>query len=92
LTSVVLYAVAIYLYYRSNALSTLQSQKEWLSQKEIAEMLGVNVRKLYPKVSILRHAGVIQTLPDPHDDRAILVHSSALDSLKRALRLAEGKH
>lgn len=61
--------------------------KEWLTQKEIADMLGVDVRKLYPKVNALRRVGVIQTKPDPDDERAILVHASAIEAIKKALRL-----
>jgi DNA-binding MarR family transcriptional regulator len=58
---------------------------EWLTQKEIAEMLNVPLTKLYPRVSALRKAGVIKTRPDPDDDRQILVHSSSLDIIRRSV-------
>ena len=61
------------------------AQNEWLTQKEIAEMLDVPLSKLYPRVSALRKAGVIQTKADPDDDRLILIHRSGLEVIRRAV-------
>jgi DNA-binding MarR family transcriptional regulator len=61
--------------------------KEWLTQKEIAEMLGIETKKLYPTVATLRRTGQIQTMPAPGDERVLLVHNSALPVIRRALNL-----
>lgn len=58
---------------------------KWLTQKEIAEMLGVPLSKLYPRVSALRKAGVIETRQDPDDDRLILISSDSLDVIRKAV-------
>jgi len=58
---------------------------KWLTQKEIAEMLDIPLSKLYPRVSALRKAGVIQTRPDPDDDRLILISRDSLDVIRRAV-------
>lgn len=59
--------------------------KKWLTQKEIADMLEVPLSKLYPRVSALRKAGVIETKTDPDDDRLILISSGSLDIIRRAV-------
>jgi DNA-binding MarR family transcriptional regulator len=61
------------------------AQNEWLTQKEIAEMLDVPISKLYPRVSALRKAGVIRTKPDSDDDRMILIHRSSLEIIRKAV-------
>ncbi len=61
------------------------ADKNWYTQKEIAEMLNVPIAKLYPRVSALRKAGVIETRPDPDDDRLILISSDSLDVIRRAV-------
>ena len=63
----------------------MAAEERWLTQKEIAELLNVPLAKLYPRVSALRKAGVIQTRQDPDDDRLILVHSSSLDIIRRSV-------
>jgi DNA-binding MarR family transcriptional regulator len=65
-------------------------EKEWYTQREIAEMLGIEVRKLYPVVMTLRRAGTIATTPDPRDERAILIHRDGIEIVRRALRLDTG--
>jgi hypothetical protein len=64
---------------------TAMPNKTWLTQKEIAEMFDVPLSKLYPRISALRKAGVIDTRPDPDDDRVILVSSDSLEVIRRAL-------
>lgn len=64
--------------------------KEWFTQREIAEMLGIGVRKLYPIVMTLRRAGTIATTPDPRDERAVLIHRDGIEIIRRALRLDIG--
>ena len=66
----------------------MATSKEWLTQKEIADLLHVRVNKIYPRISALRKAGVIKTTSDPSDDRLILVHVGALNTIKRALGIA----
>lgn len=61
------------------------AEDKWLTQREIAEMLNVPLSKLYPRVSALRKAGVIETKPDPDDDRLILISSRSLDVIRRAV-------
>ncbi len=61
------------------------AEDKWLTQKEIAEMLDVPLSKLYPRVSALRKAGVIETRPDPDDDRLILISRDSLDVIRRAV-------
>ncbi|MBA3822796.1 MAG: hypothetical protein H0X24_02685 [Ktedonobacterales bacterium] len=62
--------------------------KEWYTQKEIADMLGVDIKKVWPAVATLRRTGVIRTAEDPQDERVMLVHASAIDAIKRALRVS----
>jgi DNA-binding MarR family transcriptional regulator len=64
---------------------TTAESKQWLTQKEIAEFLHVQVNKIYPRISALRKAGVIETKSDPRDDRLILVSANSLDIIKKAL-------
>jgi DNA-binding MarR family transcriptional regulator len=65
--------------------TTPVAEEKWLTQKEIAEMLDVPLSKLYPRVSALRKAGVIETRPDPDDDRLILISRDSLDVIRRAV-------
>lgn len=64
---------------------TMAESKQWLTQKEIADFLQVRINKIYPRISALRKAGVIETKTDPRDDRLILVSAQSLDIIKRAL-------
>jgi DNA-binding MarR family transcriptional regulator len=64
---------------------SMTETKQWLTQKEIAESLHVRVNKMYPRVSALRRAGVIETKSDPSDDRLILVSVNSLAIIKKAL-------
>jgi DNA-binding MarR family transcriptional regulator len=63
--------------------------KEWYTQAEIAEMLGVELRKLYPRVNALRSGGFIQWKVDPSDQRSILIHVSSIDAIRKAMRLEQ---
>ena len=63
----------------------MAESKQWLTQKEIADFFQVRVNKIYPRISALRKAGVIETKTDPRDDRLILVSAQSLDIIKRAL-------
>jgi DNA-binding MarR family transcriptional regulator len=64
---------------------SMAEAKQWLTQKEIAESLHIRVNKMYPRVSALRKAGVIETKSDPSDDRLILVSVNSLGIIKKAL-------
>jgi DNA-binding MarR family transcriptional regulator len=63
----------------------MAESKQWLTQKEIADTLHVRIYKIYPRISALRRAGVIETRSDPGDDRLILVSVNSLDIIKKAL-------
>ena len=63
----------------------MAESKQWLTQKEIADFLHVRIYKIYPRISALRKAGVIETKSDPGDDRLILVSVNSLDIIKKAL-------
>jgi DNA-binding MarR family transcriptional regulator len=63
----------------------MAESKQWLTQKEIADFLHLRVYKIYPRISALRRAGVIETKSDPSDDRLILVSANSLDIIKKAL-------
>ncbi len=65
----------------------IDTNKEWLTQSEIAEILGVELRKLYPRVNALRSGGFITWKIDPNDQRSVLIHRDSLDAIKRAMRL-----
>jgi DNA-binding MarR family transcriptional regulator len=64
---------------------TMVESKQWLTQREIADLLQVQVNKIYPRISALRKAGVIETKTDPRDDRLILVSANSLGMIKKAL-------
>jgi DNA-binding MarR family transcriptional regulator len=59
--------------------------KEWYTQRELAEMFGIHIKQLYNVVSALRKLAIIRTTPDPRDSRTILIHASSVDTIKRAL-------
>lgn len=61
--------------------------KEWLTIREIADLLGTNERKVLDAVRTLRRVGLVQTTPDPRDERFTLVHHSGLDAIKKALNI-----
>lgn len=58
---------------------------EWLTQKEISEILDVPLSKLYPRVAALRRAGVIETKSDMDDERLILISRKSLGVIARAV-------
>jgi DNA-binding MarR family transcriptional regulator len=64
------------------------TQKEWLTQREIAEMLGVELDKLYPRVNALKNAGVIKWKQNPDDQRSILIHVSSIEAIKKAMLIS----
>ena len=64
----------------------MPANSDWLTQAEIANMTGKDIREVREAVRNLRRAGVIQTTISPEDERVILVHKSSLDTLKAALR------
>jgi len=64
----------------------MPEQKEWYSQREIADKLGIPVRKLYGKVNALRTAGAIRWIEDPTDQRAILIHEDSIDLIAKAVQ------
>jgi hypothetical protein len=55
---------------------------------EIAQMLGVEATKRYPRVNALKNAGVIKWRVNPEDQRAILIHRDSIDAIKKAMMLA----
>ena len=61
--------------------------KEWFTQKEISDNLGVPYPKVQAAVRALRRMNVIMTTPDPRDERYTLVHQSAIAKISEYLRL-----
>jgi DNA-binding MarR family transcriptional regulator len=61
------------------------SDQEWYTQEEIAQLLGVELKKLYPRVNALRNAKVINWKINPNDQRSILIHKDSIDTLKDAM-------
>lgn len=61
--------------------------KEWLTIEEIAEMLNTTPRKVSDAVRTLRRVGLVQTTPNPRDERFILIHHQGLDAIKKALNI-----
>ena len=64
----------------------MPENKEWYTQKEIADQLGIPVRSLYGKINTLRTAGVIQWKEDPNDQRAILVHRDSIPLIANTVK------
>ncbi|MBA2676832.1 MAG: hypothetical protein H0U76_00300 [Ktedonobacteraceae bacterium] len=60
--------------------------KEWYTQKEIAEQMEISVRKIYGKVSALRTSGVLKWKEDPSDQRAILIHRDSVETIVNAVK------
>ena len=61
------------------------ADQEWYTQAEIAQMLGVELTKLYPRVNALKNAGVIKWRTNPDDHRSILIHRDSLDAIRKAM-------
>ncbi len=61
------------------------ADQEWYTQAEIAQMLSVELNKLYPRVNALKNAGVIKWKTNPDDQRSILIHRDSIDAIKRAM-------
>jgi DNA-binding MarR family transcriptional regulator len=61
--------------------------KEWLTFKELADMLGTSERKISESVKTLRRVGLVETTPDPRDERYTLVKASGIPAIKKALNL-----
>jgi DNA-binding MarR family transcriptional regulator len=59
--------------------------KEWYTQQEIAEMLGVALERVRATVTALDNAKIIKTARDPKDRRYIVVSAGSLDTLKQAI-------
>jgi DNA-binding MarR family transcriptional regulator len=59
--------------------------KEWYTQQEIAEMLGVTLDRVRSAVTVLDNAKIIRTARDPKDRRYIVVHTDSIDKLKQAI-------
>jgi len=59
--------------------------KEWYTQQEIADMLGVALDKVRSAVTTLENTGAIRTSRDPKDRRYIIVHTGSLETVKKAL-------
>ena len=71
-----------------NQLPLPDPEQIWYHVREIAEIMGIPVRLLYPKIHPLRIVNAITTMSDPADDRAILIHRDSLPmifALKRTL-------
>jgi len=66
----------------------MPANSDWLTQQEIADMTGKDIREVREAVRNLRRAGVIQTTTSPEDERVTLVHRSSLDLVKSALRVS----
>lgn len=64
----------------------MPEDKEWYTQKEVAAMLNIPVRRLYSKVNTLRNAGAIQWKENPDDQRAILIHKNSISVLTAAMQ------
>lgn len=60
-------------------------EQDWYTQEEIANMLGVDIKKLYPRVNTLKNAGIIKWKTNPDDQRSILIEKNSLDAIKRAM-------
>ncbi len=61
----------------------------WYKQKEIAEMLGVQLNAVRQVVSVLERIGTIQTQPDFEDRRYTLIHESSIPLIRKALGLPD---
>jgi DNA-binding MarR family transcriptional regulator len=59
----------------------------WYKQKEIAEMLRVQLNAVRQVVAVLERVGNISTQPDFEDRRYTLVHESAIPTIRKALGL-----
>lgn len=67
----------------------MASGDQWYKQKEIAEMLKVQLNAVRQVVAVLERIGSIKTQPDFEDRRYTLVHESAIPLIRQALGLPE---
>lgn len=61
----------------------------WYKQKEIAEMLGIQLNAVRQVVTVLERVERIRTQPNFEDRRYTLVHESSIPLICKALRLPE---
>ena len=61
------------------------ADNEWLTQEEIANQLNVPVEKIRSIVSVLSGPGVIRTQRNPLDKRYVLVHRTAIETIRQSI-------
>lgn len=59
--------------------------KEWYTQQEIADDLNLPLERVRNTVAALDNLGSIRTTRDPRDRRYLLIHTSSLITLRKAL-------
>lgn len=62
--------------------------KEWLTQEEVANDIGVDIDKVRALVNALARAGVVKTQRNPKDQRYILIHKDSVPVIQNALGTA----
>ncbi|MBA2679031.1 MAG: hypothetical protein H0U76_11630 [Ktedonobacteraceae bacterium] len=62
--------------------------KEWLTQEEVANDMGVDVDKVRALVNALSRAGVVKTQRNPLDQRYVLIHKDSVSTIRNALGIA----
>jgi DNA-binding IclR family transcriptional regulator len=61
--------------------------QEWISIKDLAELLDVPAARIYTALSALRRTTGVNTKSDPDDYRITLIDKSAIDAIKKFLRI-----
>ena len=61
------------------------ADSEWITQEEIANQLNVPVDKVRAIVAALAGPGVIKTQRNPLDKRYVLVHRSAIETIRQSI-------
>jgi sugar-specific transcriptional regulator TrmB len=65
----------------------MPEDKEWLSSKEVADLLNVPVTRIYNAVSALRRMNNIETMQDPDNYSITLIKATSLEAIKKFLRI-----
>ena len=74
---------------RSSASMAVPPAGRWLKQKELADLLGVQLNAVRHAVSVLERVGRLRTRLDLADRRYVLVHESSIALIRRALGLPD---
>jgi hypothetical protein len=62
-----------------------EPNEEWVTQEQVAQMIGVPVERVRPVVSALAGINQIRTMRNVRDRRFLLVHKDSIPIIRQAI-------